>query len=91
MSSNPAPWFSAYSIHRIARSPWIQVDAGRIVHTKWVRRASRRVLVRFRLVGDLRLCAQMIDEKALERNLCAEGRTGHRGDSGRVIVIDFEL
>ncbi|KAM2690348.1 hypothetical protein EV1_043543 [Malus domestica] len=33
----------------------------------------------------------MIDEKALERNLCAEGRTGHRGDSGRVRVIDFEL
>ena len=54
-------------------------------------RPVARVLVRFRLVGDLRLCAQMIDEKALERNLCAEGRTGHRGDSGRGIMIDFEL
>lgn len=41
LSSNPAPWFSAYSIHRIARSPWIQVDASRTVHAEWVRQTSR--------------------------------------------------
>ena len=32
---------SAYIIHRIARSPWIQVDASRTDHRRWFRQASR--------------------------------------------------